>query len=237
MSDAVDELALLVLTDRELPEVLHQITETANRAVPGAESCSITLVRDDDEAFTAAHVGQLALDADEEQYKRTYGPCMDAGRTGLVFHVPDMRLEQRWPDYAAAVVGRGVLSSLSVPLPFQGAVIGALNIYATEPDAFDDQAIALGRQIASYVAVAVSNARAMAGATALAAQMRHAMEARHVIDMAKGILMAQHKCTPDEAFTLLSHASQRTNRKLRDIAAAIVENVAASKTPGTEVTG
>jgi len=233
MTDAVDALARLVLTERALPDVLHEIVGIARRAIPNAVACSITLVRDADEGFTAAHVGQLALDADGEQYQRTYGPCMDAGRTGLVFHVPDMRLEKRWPDYAATVVGHGVLSSLSVPLPVQGAVIGALNVYSDQPMAFDDQAVALGEQIASYVAVAVSNARSHADATALAAQMRQAMESRTSIDMAKGILMAQHRCSPDDAFTMLSHASQRSNRKLRDIAAAIVTDIAPTGTePG-----
>jgi hypothetical protein len=37
-----------------------------------------------------------------------------------------MRTEQRWPDYAQRVAAHGVLSSLSVPLPFQGATIGAI---------------------------------------------------------------------------------------------------------------
>jgi AmiR/NasT family two-component response regulator len=32
-----------------------------------------------------------------------------------------------------------------------------------------------------------------------------------------------HGCTADEAFTLLVDASQRTNRKLRDVAVAIVK--------------
>jgi hypothetical protein len=45
----------------------------------------------------------------------------------------DMRSEQRWPDYAQRVAAQGVLSSLSVPLPFQGATIGALNTDTSQP--------------------------------------------------------------------------------------------------------
>jgi AmiR/NasT family two-component response regulator len=51
-----------------------------------------------------------------------------------------------------------------------------------------------------------------------------------VIEQAKGILMAHHKCGPDHAFRLLAEASQRQNRKLRDVAAAVVASVQA--TPG-----
>jgi AmiR/NasT family two-component response regulator len=36
------------------------------------------------------------------------------------------------------------------------------------------------------------------------------------------MLMERHKITEDEAFTMLTHASQRTNTKLRDVAAELV---------------
>jgi GAF domain-containing protein len=222
MDDVLRSLAGVVLRDRDLPSILAEITGIATRAVPGAQATSITLVRDD-RGFTAAHDGQLALDADELQYARGYGPCLDAGRTGLLMHVRDMTTEDRWPDYAAAVVSKGVMSSLSVPLPFQGATIGALNVYAKHRDAFDETSEEVGTEVASFVAVAVVNAESYAATADLAQQMQQAMASRSVIDMAKGILMAQNRCTPDEAFTMLSHASQRSNRKLRDIAAAIVQ--------------
>jgi GAF domain-containing protein len=222
MDDVLRALAGVILRDRDLPDILGEITGIATKAIPGAEATSITLVRDD-RGFTAAHDGQLALDADELQYARGYGPCLDAGRTGLLMHVRDMTTEDRWPDYAAAVVPKGVMSSLSVPLPFQGAMIGALNVYAKHQDAFDETSERLGTEVASFVAVAVVNAESYAATADLAQQMQQAMASRSVIDMAKGILMAQNRCTPDEAFTMLSHASQRSNRKLRDIAAAIVQ--------------
>ena len=222
MDDALRALARLSLRDRALRDILGEVTRIATTAVPGAESTSITLIRDE-RGFTAAHDGQMALDADELQYDRGYGPCLDAGRTGLAMLVPDMREEERWPDYAAAVVADGVLSSLSVPLPFQGATIGALNIYAGKPHAFGDESLAIGEEVAAYIAVAVANAESFAASTDLAHQMQEAMASRSVIDMAKGILMAQNGCSPDEAFTMLSHASQRSNRKLRDLARAIVD--------------
>lgn len=53
-------------------------------------------------------------------------------------------------------------------------------------------------------------------------QLRAAMTTRSVIDQAKGILIAQQGCTADEAFTMLSAASQRENRKLHELAEALV---------------
>ena len=57
-----------------------------------------------------------------------------------------------------------------------------------------------------------------------------ALTSQPVIQQAKGILMARHGCGPDRSFRLLVEASQRENRKLRDVAAAVVASVQA--TPG-----
>jgi hypothetical protein len=46
-----------------------------------------------------------------------------------------------------------------------------------------------------------------------------------VIEQAKGVVMAQQQCGPEEAFDLLRRVSQRTNIKLYLLAAQIVENV------------
>jgi len=50
------------------------------------------------------------------------------------------------------------------------------------------------------------------------------MENRAVIEQAKGIIMADRRCTADEAFAILSQLSQDTNRMVRDVAATLVTN-------------
>jgi hypothetical protein len=59
----------------------------------------------------------MAMDVDELQYQRGYGPCVDAGRAGQVFLVEDMRSEQRWPDFARHAAAQGVLSSCRCRCP------------------------------------------------------------------------------------------------------------------------
>jgi GAF domain-containing protein len=224
----VDELlralSRVVFADRALEEVLGEITDIARRNIPGAESTSITLIRGD-RGFTAAHAGEMALAADELQYERGYGPCLDAGRGNVVLRVDDMRTETRWPDYAAMVLAEGVRSSLSVPLPYQGASIGALNNYATVPDAFaTPESLAAALEVAEAIAVVVLNADTHAQLGEQARNMRLAMDSRAVIEQAKGVLMAQRHVDADQAFDVLREASQRYNRKLRDIAHGIVES-------------
>ena len=56
-------------------------------------------------------------------------------------------------------------------------------------------------------------------------QLAESIVSHSVINQAIGILMAQNRCTATEAFSLLRSASQNRNRKLRDVAAAIITNV------------
>jgi GAF domain-containing protein len=224
------ELAQVALVDRSLTEVLTDIVSIAARGIPGAEASSITLLRAE-KAYTAAHFGEMALAADELQYAHGYGPCMDAGRGGVLLRIDDMRTETRWPDYVAHVVTETpVLSSLSVPLPYQGSAIGALNNYSTKPAAFaSPESLRAGTDVAEVIAVAVANADAHAQLFDQARNMRVAMESRAVIEQAKGVLMAQRHVDAEQAFEILREASQRYNRKLRDIAAGIVESAAEAR--------
>jgi GAF domain-containing protein len=223
-------LSRVVLVDRTLEDVLGEITSLAKLGIPGADAVSITLVRND-KAYTAAYDGEMALAADELQYERGYGPCMDAGRGGVVLRIDDMETEERWPDYVAHVRAETpVRSSLSVPLPYQGATIGALNIYSTGPAAFaSTESLTAGLEAAEVIAVAVANADAHWQMGEQARNMRLAMDSRAVIEQAKGVLMAQRRVTAEQAFEILREASQRYNRKLRDIATGIVESTESSR--------
>jgi GAF domain-containing protein len=230
----VDELlralSRVVLVDRTLEDVLGEITTVAKLGIPGAEAVSITLVRNE-RAFTAAYDGEMSLAADELQYEHGYGPCMDAGRGGVVLRVDDMHTEERWPDYVAHVRAETpVRSSLSVPLPYQGATIGALNIYSSRPAAFaSPESLGAALEAAEVIAVAIANADAHWQLGEQARNMRLAMDSRAVIEQAKGVLMAQRRVNAEQAFEILREASQRYNRKLRDIALGIVESTAAGR--------
>ncbi|MER7489141.1 ANTAR domain-containing protein [Streptomyces sp. NPDC126497] len=60
-----------------------------------------------------------------------------------------------------------------------------------------------------------------------AGQLRQALASRAVIDQAIGIVQAERRCAPDDAFQILVGISQRSNVKLREIAAALVRRAAA----------
>jgi GAF domain-containing protein len=220
-SDAYAELGRLKLADTDIDGVLTIIAGLAKRAVPGADEVSVTLLHGN-APHTAAFTAELASACDERQYELGHGPCLDAAATAATLPIPDMSRETRWPDYTPRAVEAGVHSSLSIGLPVWESVTGALNVYATKPDAFDDDSIVLAQTFADYAAAALTDAHLYDVQATLAQRMQAAMETRAVIEQAKGILMGERRCTAEEAFTMLTNLSQDTDRKLRDVAAALV---------------
>jgi GAF domain-containing protein len=227
-ADAFARLGRIKLSETDLSGVFHQIVDLGKRAIPGASEVSVTLVPANG-AYTPASTGDLALRLDESQYELGHGPCLAAARSTSTQHIADMTAEDRWPDWTIRACEAGAHSSLSIGLPVQEAVTGALNIYATKPDAFDDDALALAQTFASYAEVAMANAYLYNAQTTLAQHMEIAMHSRAVIEQAKGIIMADRRCSADEAFTLLSNLSQHSNHKLRDVAVALVQRATTPK--------
>ncbi len=224
-NEAFAELGSIRLADVDIHTLLDKIAQLAKRTIPGASEVSVTLLQGD-KAHTAAFTGELALNLDEVQYERGYGPCLDASTSTASLSVPDTGSDQRWPDWANAARQAGALSSLSIGLPVHEKVTGALNIYATETHAFDDDAIALAQTFAGFAAVGLANAHLYETQATLTGHMQKAMESRAVIEQAKGIIMGDRRCTAAEAFAILTKLSQDTNRKLRDVAAALVTKAA-----------
>ncbi|HLL66715.1 MAG TPA: GAF and ANTAR domain-containing protein [Micromonosporaceae bacterium] len=223
-TEAFAELGRIKLADTDLDGVLGRIAELAKRSLPGAREVSVTLVGGKG-ARTAAYTGNLALVLDEWQYEGGHGPCLEAAATTATLPISDMTAEDRWSDWTRRAADAGARSSLSVGLPVHEAVTGALNIYSTEPNAFDEPTIVLAQTFAGYAAVALANAHLYDATATLAKHMQAAMDSRAVIEQAKGIVMSQRHCTADEAFRFLTRASQDTNRKLRDVAAELVNGV------------
>jgi GAF domain-containing protein len=212
-----------VIGDQPLGAVLERIARLATEEIPGVDEASVTLLKNG-KARSAAFTGALAVDLDERQYETGFGPCLDAAVSGATVAVPDMSAETTYAAFAQEAARRGVTHSMSVGLPIGTSTVGGLNLYGLRGDPYGDVAIDGARTFAGVAAIAVANAAALADAVEEAEGLRAAMQTRAVIEQAKGMIMADRKCSADEAFRLLTQASNHSNRKLRDVARSIVEN-------------
>ncbi len=215
------ELSRLVAGDSDMSAILDGVVHFASRRIPGSDESSITLIRDD-RASTVAATGPLAVKLDEAQYEQGYGPCLDAGRADALLQIEDAATETRWPTYVAEARQLGLASSVSFPLPVENYLVGALNVYSLRPNAFSSDGIALGLALARHVTAALSLAETALGHRDRVGHLERAVESHSVIDQAKGIIMAQQKCTGEVAFAMLRKLSMDQNIKLYELAAALV---------------
>ncbi|MBM7808644.1 GAF domain-containing protein [Geodermatophilus bullaregiensis] len=222
-AEALERLGRVSLREHSMESLLRSVVGLTKAVMPGHTEASITLLVQD-RPTTVVHTDQLALDLDERQYERGHGPCLHAARTGELTEVPDTRTDSRWPDYMPRAVTHGNLSSLSVPLAIDEdeQVAGALNVYAREPHAFDEDSRRAATRFAPYAAVAAGDMHAYRSALDRADALQAALESRAVIDQAKGILMGRHRWTPDKAFHVLARTAMTTRTTIGQVADAVV---------------
>lgn len=220
-------LAQFVITDGTLDDTLLRMAELACKVVP-ADMAGILLLAEGRPA-TGVFTDPQAADLDAAQYG-TDGPCRESFRCQQVCRIDSTYTEQRWPEFTAAAVAHGVTASLLVPLTACGERLGALALYSrTGP--FDVEAVAQAEDFAVSASIVLANVQAYWDARQLAERLQRAMRSRATIEHAVGILMAGGAGTPEEAFQLLVRASQRENRKLRDLAADIIDHAVHRQQP------
>ena len=211
------ELAAQIQSEGTEAGQSRRIGQLAVDHVPGCSWASIS----DLESGKGRSLGAsdpIAAYLDQLQYELGEGPCLHSAAAGTSVLSADLHAEQRWPRFVARARQETPLrSALAIRLP--GREAAAMNFYAEQVDAFDDAALAT----ASILAAHATGLLVVGEATEHSRNLETALGSSRRIGMAIGVLMAHHKITEDEAFTLLRIASQALHRKLRDIAAEVTE--------------
>ena len=210
--------------DRDPQSALEKIVHLAVESLDACEFAGISLV-EKSRITSPASSNDVPRTVDRIQAEVGEGPCIDAITEHEVFVTGQLKNERRWPKFSSrAHEETGISSILGIRLFVEEDTMGALNLYSTVPDAFDDSDVALGSVFAVHASVAILAARRHES-------LEQKAESRDVIGQAKGILMARSGVTDDEAFEMLKRASQRMNIKVRDVARRISEQPTSPKVP------
>lgn len=221
---AFRQLSGLLLEEESRTTALDQVVHLAVATIPRCDECGIS-VRTRAGVFTTAGTGNVeALDA--HQYAVNQGPCLDALDHGQPYRLTLRESGSKWPNFVQAMADSGMEAMLAVPLTVRERTLGALNIYSRTPAPFSAEDFSIAELYAGQAGVALANLETHETAVELAAHLRRALDSRAVIEQAKGILMASRGLTAQQAFETLVAASQRENRKLRDIATDVVDTIA-----------
>ncbi|MCE7003513.1 GAF and ANTAR domain-containing protein [Kibdelosporangium philippinense] len=229
-TDALEDLELLwtaLAAEEPLHAALQRLVDAALKVVSGADAVSVT-VHSGLKPETAATSHDWAVIVDENQYAAGDGPCLEAARIREPVLIAGEEAFSRWPQFAADAARFGVRAYLSTPLALAGPdteLIGALNVYGFAEDSFDRLDEALLKLVTNTAAATISNASRYVKMRNLAENMRAAMASRAEIEQAKGVLMAVHGITADEAFDRLVSQSQHTNTKLVMVARELLASL------------
>ncbi len=151
------------------------------------------------------------------------GPCYDAFVTGTaVAHGDIAEVEDRWPVFVPRALAAGFRSVYGFPLRLRDDVIGALNMFHTEPGVFEAEDVLAGRAMADIATIGIMHERLVREAELRSEQLRHTLDGRAAVERAKGVLAERHRISLGEAFTLLWDHARRNGRPLSEVCSEIV---------------
>jgi hypothetical protein len=227
------ELADTLVDDFDLVEFLQMLVD---RCVELLEVTATGLLLGDSHerlrvvAASAENIHLLEL----FQLQNHEGPCLDAYRTGAPVNHPDLRVAtDRWPLFAPAATEAGFRTVHAVPMRLRSQIIGALNLFHTDPHALSPQLTQIGQALADVATIGLIQERSLHHQHTLVEQLQHALDSRVIIEQAKGVLAERHGIDPGEAFTLLRDYARKHGQRLTELAAAIIKG----STTATELLG
>ena len=131
--------------------------------------------------------------------------------------------DDRWPRFGARCAEMGINSALALPMSIGDQVIGSINCYAFDVDAFGQHAIQLGSKFASPAAVSLYNAQMLIGAQEHTKQMQSTLAGRKAIYQAIGVIRARSGVSHEQALDQLRKISRSESVGIAAIAHGIVE--------------
>lgn len=202
--------------DTDADTVIAELAEHAAVEIPGAQYAGITLTRNGKHIETPAATHFYPLLLDKIQQRHQQGPCLTAAWEEKTIHVPDLETDERFPLYRRdALEETPIRTIMAFQLFIAGGTMGALNVYAEEPNVFGDESRNIGLVFAAHSSVAWNSARRDE-------QFRNALASRDMIGQAKGMIMERYGVDAVQAFELLRKLSQDSNVALIKVATELV---------------
>ena len=203
--------------DTDSETVIAELAEHAAAEIPGAQYAGVTVTRNAKHIDTPAATHTWPILLDEIQQRHREGPCLTAAWEEKTIYVADLETDGRFPLYSRdALEQTPIRSIMAFQMFIAGETMGALNVYAEQPNAFGPASRDIGLVFAAHSSVAWNAARRDE-------QFKRALASRDVIGQAKGMIMERYHVDAIRAFDILRELSQTANVKLADIAKQVIE--------------
>jgi GAF domain-containing protein len=223
LARALVELADTLVADFDVVELLTRLTDRCVDVLDvGAAGLMLVSLEGDLRVMASSSEAIRVLELFEVQSQE--GPCLDCYRTGRPVVNQDLAVANgRWPRFAAEALAAGICAVHALPMRLRGNIIGALNLFHTEPTQMRDADVEAAQALADVATIAVLQHRAALEAQVLNEQLNHALNSRIVIEQAKGVIAERERLDMEHAFARLRTHARNHNRRLADVAREVID--------------
>jgi GAF domain-containing protein len=210
-----------LIADYDLIDLLHTLVESCT-SVLDVEAGGLLLADESGELQLLASTNEQADFVEVMQLSAGAGPCVDCFRTGTAVAVADIKESgDRWPAFQAAALQQGFRSVYATPMLLRGQVIGAMNLFNTEPGVLNEADAAVAQALADVATIGILQERSIRETSVVTAQLQRALESRIIIEQAKGVLSALGGFDVHQAFAMLRGYARDHNVTLRSAAEGV----------------
>ena len=239
------------LIARELPhpaedgptvQGLQRLCRAAARVLP-ASGAGVSLMNGDGDSHGVAAASDPTSEVLEElQFTLGEGPCLEAFASRVPVLVPDLAAAPseepdrdgsgpaapapngapRWPVYASAAQQQGVRAVFAFPLQVGTAGLGVLDVYRARPGRLSARALGQALTFAEIAVMTLLDGQAATAGEGAAAGLDDALGYRAELYQAQGMLQIQLGVDLEEAMLRLRAYAYAHDRRLADVARAVV---------------
>lgn len=224
------ELADTLVDDYDVVDFLSTLSDRCVELLESVEVGLVLLDRQGGLQVMASSTERMRV-AELFEVQNEEGPCFDCQRGGeQIINKSLGGAENRWPRFGPMARAAGFHMVHALPLRLRSDVIGAMNIFDTEPREMTLQQVNISQALADAATIGILQERSVRQQIDVAAQLQGALNSRVVIEQAKGVVAEHQKVSMEDAFAMLRGYSRNSRVPLSDVARAVIDRSLSSAT-------
>jgi hypothetical protein len=223
LANAFVGLADTLVADYDVIELAQQLIDSTMTLLPIA-AAGMLLGDPSGELHVFASSSEQTRLLELLQVEADIGPCLEAYRSGQPLLVDDLDAQgERWPLFSERAAEYGFRAVSALPLRLRDERVGALNLFRNEAGPMATGDVTVAQALADVATVGILHQRVLTRSEVVNQQLQTALNTRLIIEQAKGVLAERGTIDMDQAFNVLRGHARRTNRRLADLARAVVD--------------
>jgi transcriptional regulator with GAF, ATPase, and Fis domain len=223
LAEAFVVLGDTLVDDYDVIDLLHRLTTYCVRLLP-VDAAGLLLSDQRGNLRVVSSSTEHARLVELFQLEADEGPCLDCFHTSQPVAAGDLRESTaRWPRFAVRAGQEGFRSVQALPMRLRSEVVGALNLFRSQPGLLRPADVRIGQALADVATIGILQERAVRRRDILAEQLQAALNSRVIIEQAKGVLAERGHIDMGKAFTVLRDYARNHNQRLSDVARRVVD--------------